>query len=120
MNSKGQTLVIFVIILPILLVVLTLVIDLGLLHIEERKIENNVLSASEYYLNNITNIDIESKTKELLNKNLKDIKLNITDKDNYVEIKVVKETNSLYNIISNNKLIIIYNIDKENKKIIKG
>ena len=121
MNNKGQTLVIFVIILPIILILITLVVDLGLLHIEKRKIQNNVLSASEYYLENINDIDIENKVKNLLNKNIKKIdSISIEEKDNFIEIKVTKKNNSLYNIISNKELIVIYKIDKVNKRIIKG
>ena len=121
MNNKGQTLVIFVIILPILLILLTLVADLGLLHIEKRKIENNVLSASEYYLENIDDLDIRNKVENLLNKNVKDLNdISIEEKDNYIKIKVIKKNNSLYNIISNKEIVVIYKIDKVNKRIIKG
>lgn len=121
MNNKGQTLVIFVIILPIILILLTLVVDLGLLHIEKRKIENNVLDASDYYLENINDVDIKNKVENLLNKNIKDIdKISINEESDYIEIKVTKKNNSLYNIISDKEIIVIYKIDKVNKRIIKG
>ena len=42
MNNKGQTLVTFIIILPILLIILALVVDLGFIYIEKRNIDNNV------------------------------------------------------------------------------
>ena len=59
MNNKGQTLVIFVIILPILLIMLTLIVDLGFMYIEKRNIENNVSDSLEYYLVNIAEDDID-------------------------------------------------------------
>ena len=117
MNNKGQVLIIFVILLPIFLMILALVIDLGLLSIEKRKISNNTYDAVEYYLSN-PNIE---KTIKLLESNLEDIKVNIEDKKDYVEIIVKKEYKSLYTIISNDQEInITYKGIKETKKIIKG
>ena len=59
-NNKGQTLVIFIIILPIILTIFTLVIDLGILYISKRNVENNVSNAIEYYLKNINNEKAET------------------------------------------------------------
>ena len=94
MNNKGQTLVIFVIILPILLMMLTLIIDLGFLYIEKRNISNNVYDSVEYYLENITDKDIKEKTEKLLKKNIKDIEININETLEYVEINVSKTRKS--------------------------
>lgn len=122
MNNKGQTLVIFVIILPILLVMLTLVIDLGFMYIEKRNIENNVYDSVKYYLNNINEEDINNKINKLLNKNIKDIdELIINDEESYVEIKLSKNRKSIYSIITNNTEISVnYKGYKESKRIIKG
>lgn len=122
MNNKGQTLVIFVIILPILLIMLTLVIDLGFMYIEKRNIENNVYDSVEYYLENIGDESIDTKVKKLLNKNIKDIdKLIINEESNYVEIKVSKIRKSIYSIITNDTEISVnYRGYKEDKRIIKG
>lgn len=121
MNNKGQTLVMFVIILPILLIVLTLVVDLGLLYIEKRNISNNTIDALEYYLDNLNDIDVETKTINLLNKNIEDIEINIDNKIDYVEISVKKEHKGIYSIISNNQEInVTYIGNKNNKEIIKG
>lgn len=117
MNNKGQVLVIFVILLPILLMILSLVIDLGLLSIEKRKIENNLYDAVEYYLES----NNKEKTISLLNNNLNDIDIKINDNNDYVEIIVTKNYKGLYTIISNNQEIkIIYKGIKETKEIIKG
>jgi len=122
MNNKGQTLVIFVIILPILLIMLTLIIDLGFMYIEKRNIENNVYDSTKYYLDNINEEDIDIKVNKLLNKNIKDIdKLIINDESNYVEIKVSKIRKSIYSIITNDTEISVkYKGYKEDKRIIKG
>ena len=107
MNNKGQTLVIFVIILPILLIMLTLIVDLGFMYIEKRNIENDVYSSLEYYLENINEDDIDIKVNKLLNKNIKNIdELTINDENDYVEIEVSKVRKSIYSIITNNTEII--------------
>lgn len=117
MNNKGQVLVIFVIILPIFLIILSLVIDLGLMSIEKRNISNNTKDAVEYYLQS----NEEEKTKKLLNKNIDDIEINIKDNDYYVEITVKKEYKGLYSIIKNENVIeVTYKGIKEDKSIIKG
>jgi len=122
MNNKGQTLVVFVIILPIILMIFTLIIDLGFLYIEKRNIDNNVYDSVEYYLDNINDINIETKVKKLLNKNIKNIDdILISDNNEYIEIRVLKTRKSIYSIITNEtKIDIVYKGFKEDKKIIKG
>ena len=121
MNNKGQTLVIFIIILPILLMIFTLIVDLGFLYIEKRNIDNNVYDSVEYYLDNITDENIENKINKLLNKNIKDIDdIIINETDEYIEIKVSKIRKSLFSIITkDNQINITYKGIKESKKIIK-
>jgi len=117
MNNKGQVLIIFVILLPIFLMILALVIDIGLLSIEKRKINNNTYDAVEYYLENKD----KEKTIKLLEDNLSDIDIRINENDSYVEITIIKDYKSLYTIIFNNQEIrITYKGIKETKEIIKG
>ena len=116
MNNKGQVLIIFVLLLPIFLLLITFVIDLGLLFIEKREISNNVYDAVEYYLDNSN----KEKTIKLLENNLSDINVQIIDNIEYVEITVQKEYKGIFNIIYDNEIIETYKGIKENKKIIKG
>ena len=117
MNNKGQVLVLFVILLPIFLTILALVIDLGLLSIEKRNLDNNTYEAIEYYLEK----NDKEKTIKLLENNLNDVKIDINDYDQYVTIIVKKDYKSLYTIISNNQEIkIVYKGIKDSKEIIKG
>ena len=122
MNNKGQTLVIFVIILPILLIIFTLIIDLGFLYLEKKNISNNVIDSLEYYLDNINDKDIEFKVKKILTENIKDIEnITINNTSDYIEISVLKVRKSLYSIItSSTDINISYKGNKDNKKIIKG
>lgn len=116
MNNKGQVLVVFVILLPILLLIFTFVVDIGLLSIEKRKISNNTYDAVEYYLENLD----KEKTMNLLNSNLEDIKIDIIDEDIYVIISVEKKYKGIFNIIYDNKIVVKYKGNKETKDIIKG
>lgn len=122
MNNKGQTLVMFVLVLPILFIILTLVIDLGFLYIEKRNVSNNVVDAVEYYLENMEDININSKVQELLNKNIEDIaQINIDDTHDNVKINVIKEHSGFYSALPfNQKIDITYIGDKNSKEIIKG
>ena len=116
MNNKGQVLVVFVILLPILLLIFTFVVDIGLLSIEKRKIINNTYDAVDYYLESLD----KEKTINLLNSNLEDIKIDIKDEDIYVIISVEKEYKGIFNIIYDNKIVVKYKGNKETKEIIKG
>lgn len=122
MNNKGQALVIFVIILPIVLMIFTLIVDFGFLYVEKRNINNNVYDSVEYYLNNIEDEEVLNKTEQLLNKNIKNIEdIKITENDEYVEIYISKTRKSLYSIITHDtKISVNYIGYKENKEIIKG
>ena len=112
MNNKGQVLVIFVILLPILLMILGFVVDLGLLSIEKRKISNNTYDAVEYYLES----NDKDKTINLLNDNLDGVDIKINDSEDYVEITVKKNYKGLYK----EEINITYKGRKETKEIIKG
>lgn len=122
MNNKGQTLVAFITLLPLLLIILSFVIDLGFLYIEKRNISNNTKDAVEYYLNNIDDADINKKVEKLLNENIKEIEdIHVNNTDSYVEITVIKNRKSKYSIIPvNNEINVTYKGMKNSKKIIKG
>lgn len=120
MNNKGQTLILFVLLLPIIFIIFSLIIDLGLLHIDKRSIENNLYDAVEYYLTS-DDINKKEKVKEVLKNNLNDIDIFIDDTSDYVLIKVTKERNSAFSKIFNlNKVTISYKGLKNTNKIIKG
>ena len=50
MNNRGQTLVMFILMLPLLLIVLCLVVDIGMLSLEKKKLENTLKDAIYYEL----------------------------------------------------------------------
>lgn len=78
MNNKGQVLVVFVIFIPIIILVFTLIVDIGNMYIEKRNITNNLKYAIEYSNKNDTDIE------EIINKNLDDITIN--QDEEYVKV----------------------------------
>ena len=99
LNNKGQVLVAFVIILPIVLFLLVSIIDIGLYGIEKRNISDNVKSSVRYGVKNIKDDNIEAKVRALLMKNIDDLKesdVNITISDNYIKVTVNKDYKPLF------------------------
>lgn len=120
MNNKGQTLVMFVLLLPILLIILCLVFDVGNLFLEKRHIESVIKDAIKYELNN--NDDINTSRNRLTNtltKNIDNIKIkqiNITN-NKVITISISKEYKGKFTSILKNNL---FTIDLTFKGYING
>lgn len=85
LNNKGQSLVIFVALLPILLLIIAFIFELGNLSTIKNKYENEIKSTIEYGLNNQNDENLQNKLLRLLNENIEGNKEVQVDKD---EIKV--------------------------------
>ena len=86
MNNKGQTLVVFVLLLPIVILIFIGIIDICNLQYEKRKLENTLDTAVGYYK---SGKDVD----KYLNKVVSDYEIN-TDND-IITIKVKKEISGL-------------------------
>lgn len=103
-RSKGQVLVSFILMIPVILLTLALVIDLGLYGVEKRKIDNTVKDAVKYGLDNIKESDTSNYIKALLMKNIDGItdnNINIKIDNNYVSVKVIKMYKAKFKISKN-------------------
>ena len=117
-NNKGQTLVIFVLVLPILLLLIALIWEIGNLQITINKYETAIKDTIEYGLNHQEENNLALILTNLLKANVKgDINIEI---NNYIKINVKQKYNALYNSIFNNKFDIdlTYIGYKENNQII--
>lgn len=95
MNNKGQTLVLFVLLLPLLLIFMMLVLETGLLLIEKNKVDSEVRYAVKYALK-LDSID-EDKVNKVLIDNLGDnIKTNIKVSTSDIRIEVNKDYKFLF------------------------
>lgn len=109
MNNKGQVLVLFVLLIPVLLLAVAFVIDTGLLYEEKKHIEDSIKEGISYGLNNIESKDLETRIKRLITKNIEDIKEIIIDVNNdYLEINVKKDYKGLFSVLFKNN---VYEID---------
>lgn len=101
LNRKGQVLVAFIIIMPLMLLLIVNVIDIGLYGIEKNKINDSAKSSVRYGLKNISDENIENKIRALLLKDIDNISENdmeITVDNNYVRVKVNKKYNPLFKL----------------------
>ena len=70
MNKKGQTLVVFVLFLPVLVIVITMIINKSNMYYDKRNMENIAKEAINYGLSNIEDENIENKIKIFISKNI--------------------------------------------------
>ena len=118
MNNKGQSLVVFVLILPVLLLLFALIWEIGNLGLTINKYETAIKDTIEYGLNNQNKENLEETLTSLLKANIEgDIQIEI---NNYIKINVTKKYNALYNNLFNHKFDIdlTYICYKENNQII--
>ncbi len=119
MNNKGQTLVTFIILIPLVFLLLGLIYDIGVLVVEKKKIENSIKEIMEYSLNNIDDSSLSDKINFNLKKNLKDINITTSINNNIIKINVKKEIKTiLIKVISKTKLDITYKGEIKDNKII--
>lgn len=107
MRSKGQVLVSFILLIPVILLTLALVIDLGLYSLEKRKIDNTLYDTISYGVSHINDVDVTNYMKALLLKNIPDIddsNIYIKVENNYVKVKVEKEYKAKFKISKNLKI----------------
>lgn len=121
MNNKGQILPLFVILVPILIIFISYMVDLGIMYSEKRKMTNTVKDAITYYIDNLEKDNVYTNTLNILNKNISNGKIQIDYNEEYITISVTKEYSSIYNIVNfNNKISVKYKGYYNNKRIVKG
>lgn len=90
LNNKGQSLVLFVVLLPILLFVIVLVVDIGTIMTSKQDLNNINYMMIDYGLDNIGKENLENEITNyiLLNtKKLDDIEVKIIEYEVYIYMK---------------------------------
>jgi hypothetical protein len=96
MNKKGQTLVAFILILPLIMIMIGFVVDYTYVSFEVRKTNNVVKSAVKYGLNDDKS---ETEIRKYLNDNLDEL-IDIEIKNNdMLDISVKKDIKGKYSIL---------------------
>ena len=117
-NNKGQVLVLFVIFIPIFFIMLSMVINLGYLSLEEKRINKDAL---KYYLDNLDDTLVYDKSYDLLSKNVKDSDIKIIDSPMSVEVTVIKTIKNKYGLNDKKQdIMVVYKGYKDDKRIVKG
>jgi len=90
LNNKGQSLVMFIMILPIILLILTLVFDVGTALYEKERLTNTNYLTITYGLDNIDKID-ENDLINLITKNSKELSsISVVIENKTINIKITK------------------------------
>lgn len=119
MGNKGQTLVIFVLILPILLLLFALIWKVGNLGFTINKYETEIKDTIEYGLNHLDDENLEKVLTNLLKANL-DGDINVDINNEVIKVNVKQKYDALFNNLLNNRFDIdlTYNGYIENNKFI--
>lgn len=89
MNKKGQALVEFIIILPIIIFILLAIIDYGTISHTKNKLENITTDISSMIKNNETDEEIIN----FVNDNDNSLNVDIKREDKYINLKLYKKYN---------------------------
>lgn len=124
LNNKGQSLILFVLMLPVLLFVMILVIDMGNLMVEKQKLNNINYIMIDYGLSNLTKEDLEEYIYNYLKLNDEKIdKIKVNKTDNDITINLGKKESSMLGHILNLKEVEIISSYKgsiiDDKKVIE-
>ena len=91
LNNKGQSLVLFIVVLPILLLILVLVIDIGRIIVLKQELDNINKITLDYGLDNLEIENLNDKMVEIIklnNKKIDDININLVDDKLYIELNI--------------------------------
>ena len=124
LNNKGQSLVLFVVILPILLLILIMVIDVGKVIVLKQELKNISNIVLEYGLDNLDNEDLYSELIDLIELNNDDIdNIDIKINNDKIYVKLIENVDGMFSKIID---ISIFKINssyvgyiKNNKKVIE-
>ena len=86
LNNKGQSLVMFICLLPILLLIVLAIVDVSRMVIEKNKLNNINNIAIWYYSNHKEDDDVTEKIISLVKRN----------DENIINVKINKDKNTVY------------------------
>lgn len=122
MDNKGQSLVAFIFILPIIILILLVIIDYGQISIQKQETISSVKDIITYALRNNDANNRENEMKNLLYKNIDESKVNTLDieiADNKVTVNIIVIPNEVFNVLNiHNNIKLSYVGKIENNQII--
>lgn len=104
LNNKGQSLVMFIVIIPILIIILTFVYDIGTAIYEKNSLSNTNYMVIDYGLSNIDKVS-ENDLIDLILKNSKGVNnVSVIIDDKIIDIKISKNFKGIFGKIINTNL----------------
>lgn len=101
MNNKGQVLVAFILMIPIIILMCVAITDVGLMNIENRRVNNTVRNSVKYGINNLDKTNIKDTMKSLIMDNLKNVdsvSIDVDIDNSYAKATVKVKYKGLINI----------------------
>ena len=122
LNHKGQTLVSFALILPLLVMLFALVIDTGYTYLEEKELKDSVLLGLKYGMKHYEE-DPKEEIRNIISENVDGLSLlNIYTEGNQIKIQAKKPKKRIFfNFNTRAELSVIYTAyqDTDTWKIVK-
>lgn len=111
MDRKGQVLVGFLLLLPLLLIFFVFVIDIGFMKVEERKLENTVKEAITYGLKQESpEEEVQQQVETMIRKNIDNIEfLDTVVTNGNIQVHLSTRQKNVFGIILNQRM---YKIEK--------
>ena len=107
-NNNGQTLIIFVILIPFLIMIMAFVVDISYMYSESSKLQNATKTIINDNYDKRLNDDIKKDIKELYKKNdIKTTNLKVDGNENYLKIKNNYKIESIFGKIIGIKSLLI-------------
>lgn len=109
LDHKGQTLVSFALILPILVMLFALVIDTGYTYLEDKKLKDSVLIGLKYGMKHYEE-DPKTEIRDIITENVDGLSmLNIYTEGNQIKIQAHKPKKRIFfNFNTSSELVVIY------------
>ena len=99
LNNKGQSLVLFVIVLPILILLLILVIDIGKIIVFKQELNNISELVLDYGLDNFDSENIENELVNLIKLNKNDVdNINVYIEDDKIYVKLSEKCDGIFSL----------------------
>ena len=123
LNNHGQTLVIFVLILPLLFMIIGVIVEMSNITLTRQKYESATIETIEYGLDHLDNEDVKAKMNKMLEANIKGTK-EITIDNQKITIRVTDKMDGSFKKLFKDayKIDIKYTgfIENDTKKIEKN
>lgn len=115
MKNKGQALVLFVLLLPIIILTFSFVVDIGYVSVTKKRIDNNIEKIIE---NSFENELTEEEIKNLIIKNIDNIYIReITKTENNLKVDIKVTIDTIFSSIKKNTYEKTYIATKQENEI---